>query len=147
MAERSRPKQRGPGKPWKAGESGNPKGRPPGSGPSAQLREAINKDLPEIVEALAKKAKEGDAAAAKVLLAKCLPDLRAEAASAMVPGFDTGTIAERAQAALEAAGRGELPMDLAAAMVTSLGALVRIKEFDELEARLRALEAVANEKR
>lgn len=147
MAETSRRKQRGAGKPWKPGESGNPKGRPPGSGASAQLREAISKDLPAIIKALVSKAKKGDAAAAKVLLAKCLPDLRAEAASALVPGFDTGTIAERAQAALEAAGRGDLPIDLAAAMVTSLGALARIKEFDELEARLRALEALANEKR
>jgi hypothetical protein len=147
VAERSRKKQRGPGKPWKPGESGNPKGRPPGSGPAAKLREAIADDLPEIIAALVAKAKDGDPAAARVLLAKCLPDLRAESAPAIVPGFDAGSLSERAQAALEAAGRGDLSPDLAAALVTSIASLARIREFDELEARLRALEEAAHAKR
>ena len=46
---------------WKAGESGNPSGRPPGVGEVTKLRNSIAEHLPEIITQLVSKAKEGDA--------------------------------------------------------------------------------------
>ncbi|MHA7833473.1 MAG: DUF5681 domain-containing protein [Algiphilus sp.] len=137
-AETSGGKQRG--RPFQPGQSGNPAGRPKGSGPSARLRDAIHKEAPDIIAALVKKAKEGDAAAARVLLDKVLPGLRSEAAPVAVPDMDAGSLTERAQAALNAAARGELPPDTAAQLVGAVGALGRLTEIDEIERRLAALE-------
>ena len=58
---------------WKAGESGNPNGRPPGTGEVAKLRDSIAAHVPEIIVQLVAKAKEGDAQAARLLLERVLP--------------------------------------------------------------------------
>lgn len=44
---------------WKVGESGNPKGRTPGTGEVSKLRASIALHLPEIIAQLVTKAKEG----------------------------------------------------------------------------------------
>lgn len=137
-AETTGRKQRG--RPFKPGESGNPAGRPRGSGPSAKLRDAIQKEALDIIAALVKKAKEGDAAAARVLLDKVLPGLRSEAAPVAVKGMDAGTLTQRAQAVLDACARGELPPDTAAQLVGAVGGLARLAEIDDLERRIAALE-------
>jgi len=127
---------------WQPGESGNPKGRPPGSGLAGSLRRAIAAQAADVIAALIAKAKEGDVQAARALLDRLVPPLRAQSAPVAIPGFDTATgLAERAQAALRAAGRGEVPPDVAAGLVAAVGALAKIIETEELERRIRALEA------
>lgn len=61
---------------WKPGESGNPKGRTPGSGETGKLRAAIAKHLPDIIEQLASRAKTGDPQAARLLLERVLPPVK-----------------------------------------------------------------------
>tara|TARA_R110000824_G_scaffold260873_1_gene449492 strand:+ start:1796 stop:2092 length:297 start_codon:yes stop_codon:yes gene_type:complete len=64
--------------PWKQGESGNPKGRPRKSQKSmAQLRSQISEHLPDVIEVLANAAKEGDVQAARILVERCVPSMRA----------------------------------------------------------------------
>ena len=58
------------------GQSGNPAGRPAGSGQVAKLREQITQALPEVIAALVGRAKEGDVAAARLLLERTIPPLR-----------------------------------------------------------------------
>jgi hypothetical protein len=65
-----------PPKPWKPGESGNPRGRPPGRGQSAQFREALASKLPAILESVVKAAIEGDMTAARLVLDRCMPALK-----------------------------------------------------------------------
>ncbi len=60
-------KKKRPGR-WKAGESGNPKGRPAGTGKVAEMRAAIAAHVPELLKALVVKALEGDVGAARLLL-------------------------------------------------------------------------------
>tara|TARA_R110000822_G_scaffold307176_1_gene433998 strand:+ start:12354 stop:12794 length:441 start_codon:yes stop_codon:yes gene_type:complete len=143
MAELAPPKTtkpRGLGKPWKPGQSGNPGGRPPGTGLSGELRRAIADRAPAIVQSLIKQAEGGDVQAARALLDRIVPPLKASAAPVIVAGLTAGTPLERAAATLSAAGEGQLPPDLAAAIVGALGTLARIRESEELEARIRALE-------
>ena len=53
--------------PWKQGQSGNPKGRPRKSQKSmAQLRSQISEHLPD-----------GDVQAARILVERCVPSMRA----------------------------------------------------------------------
>lgn len=140
LSDQKQKKPRGSGRRWKKGESGNPAGRPKGVGPAAELRKAIGEDIPVILAKLVELAKGGDVQAARTLLGKVVPDLRAESMPVLMPGADNGTLSERAQAALEAAGRGEVAPDTAAHLVAALASLARIREVDELERRISALE-------
>ena len=45
---------------WKAGESGNPAGRRPGSGEVARLRTAIAEHVPSLIQTLIDRALAGD---------------------------------------------------------------------------------------
>ena len=64
--------------PWKQGQSGNPKGRPRKSQKTmAQLRTQISEHLPDVIEVLADAAKAGDVQAARILVERCVPSMRA----------------------------------------------------------------------
>lgn len=125
---------------FKPGQSGNPAGRPKGSGVAGKLRKAIEAEAPQIIEALIAQARGGDVTAARILLDRVLPSLKAETAPVTIPGMDAGSLSERAQAALDAAERGEVAPDTAAALVGAVGGLARIIETSELEQRITALE-------
>ncbi|WP_162622912.1 DUF5681 domain-containing protein [Salinisphaera orenii] len=118
------------------GASGNPSGRPPGSGHAAKLRRAISEDMDAIISVLVKQAKDGDTGAAKLLLDRAIPAIKPQAQVVTVPGLDADGVSDRARAALDAAGRGELPPDTAAQLVQAVGSLARVVEIDDIEKRL-----------
>ena len=62
---------------WQPGTSGNPAGRPPGSGKVAKLRAEIAEHVPDIVAQLVESAKGGDVQAARLLLERVLPPVKA----------------------------------------------------------------------
>lgn len=62
------------------GQSGNPNGRPPGTGVVAKFRELIQDEIPEIIDALVAAAKSGDVSAAKILIDKVVPTMKPAAA-------------------------------------------------------------------
>lgn len=126
---------------WKPGESGNPKGRAKGSGATGKLRAAIADDLPAIIAALTERARAGDPAAAKLLLDRVLPALKAEAAPVAVPGMAHGSLTERAEAALRAVADGEVAPDTGASLVGAVAAVARVVEVTDLQARIEKLEA------
>ncbi|MBV2208200.1 MAG: hypothetical protein KUL77_01370 [Thermomonas sp.] len=126
---------------FKPGQSGNPAGRPKGSGLSGELRRAIAADAGEIVTAMIQRAKDGDMQAAKALLDRVLPALKSEAAPVSLPSLAAGTLTARAEAALAAVAEGDLAPDTAAALVAAVGTLARVVETSELLARIEALEA------
>ena len=64
--------------PWMKGQSGNPRGRPRKSQKTmAQLRSQISEHLPDVIEVLADAAKGGDVQAARILVERCVPSMRA----------------------------------------------------------------------
>ena len=65
MATRRKP----PAAAWKPGQSGNPKGRPAGTGEVAKLRAAIADRVPELLAAMMARALDGDVGASRLLLA------------------------------------------------------------------------------
>ena len=85
------------------GQSGNPQGRPKGSGLSAQLRAAIEQDAPSIIKAMIEQAKAGDMQAAKALLDRVLPALKPESQAIHLPELVAApTLADKAKAAIDA---------------------------------------------
>lgn len=129
---------------WKAGESGNPTGRKPGTGEVAKLRNSIAAHLPEIITQLVAKAKEGDAQAARLLLERVLPALRPieQPVALSLPAGDG--ITGQGRAIVQAVADGTLAPGQGAQLLTGLGSLARIVEIDELEKRISLLEGVKN---
>lgn len=127
---------------WKAGESGNPNGRPPGVGEVTKLRNSIAEHLPEIITRLVTKAKEGDSQAARLLLERVLPPMKAIEQPVTLSLPDGVGITAQDVAIVQAVGAGILAPGQGAALLTGLGTLARIKEIDELTARITALEGM-----
>ena len=133
-------KRKAPPHAWRAGQSGNPRGRRPGTGEVAKLRAAIAEHVPTILERLVAAALQGDVSAARLLLERVCPPLKAteEAAPLALPD---GTLTEQGRAVLGAVAAGDLAPGQGAALLGAIGTLARVAEVDELERRLTALEA------
>lgn len=123
---------------FRAGKSGNPSGRPKTE--STRLRVILAEHGEDIVKVVLDAALAGDLQAAKLVLDRISPPLKAQAAPILLdlprPENATGTAA----AIIRAAADGELPPDIAAQLVAAVGTLARIIEIDELKDRLESLE-------
>lgn len=128
---------------WKSGESGNPNGRPVGASDVGRLRTAIADQLPEIIGQLVNKAKEGDTQAARLLLERVLPPMKAIESMVRLEIPEGRGLTEQGQAIVRAVAAGVIAPGQGAALLTGLGSLSRLKEIDELEARILALEGAA----
>lgn len=120
------------------GVSGNPGGRPAGSGNviRAQLAEAWE----EIRPVLIKKAQEGDMAAIRIVAERVCAPIRATELATPI-ALPQGSLTERANAVLDGLGNGDLSTNQAAQLMQALGALAKVIETDELARRVQALEA------
>ncbi len=123
---------------FKKGVSGNPKGRPKNKTPATLLRKSIIDDMPEIILTLIKQAKDGDTAAAKILLDRCCPALKPQAMTINIPV--NGTLTEQGNEIIRATLSGLIPPDIGAQLITALAAQSKIIEVDELTQRIEALE-------
>jgi len=125
---------------WKPGQSGNPRGRTPGTGEVAKLRASIAEHVPAIVKQLVDLAKGGDTAAARLLLERVIPPLKPSEQAALI-AMPEGSLTDQGKSVLAALGAGALGPTQAAQLLTSLGAMAKLIETDELAARVAALEA------
>jgi hypothetical protein len=128
---------------WKPGQSGNPNGRPKGTSEVAKLRAAISEHVGEIIDQLVEKAKGGDTQAARLLLERVLPPVKAVEPVVEVDLPEGATLTEQGEAIVRAAASGAIPPGQAGALLTGLSNLGKLKELDELTARIEALEASA----
>jgi hypothetical protein len=135
-------KKRPKGNPnWKPGQSGNPKGRTPGTGEIGKLRAAIGERVPELLAAMMAKALEGDVGAARLLLERAIAPLKGIEQAVTLALPNDGTLTAKATAVLNAAAAGDLAPGQAAQLIAALGTLAKISEVDELAARIEKLEA------
>ena len=115
---------------WKPGQTGNPKGRPPGQSEITRLRASLASDVQ----------------AARLILERILPPVKAveQAVELQLPA--DGTPTAKASAVLSAAAAGELAPGQAAQLIAAPGTLAKINEVDELAARITSLEEKQNVK-
>ena len=125
---------------WKPGQSGNPKGKTPGSGELQKLRASITADVPEILAGLVLAARGGDVQAARLILERVLPPVKAieQAVELQLP--EGGTLTAQGRAVLAAVAVGELAPGQGAQLLAAIGTLARVTELDELAARITQLE-------
>lgn len=123
---------------WTKGESGNPAGRK--SNPvSERFRQATEGQLDAVIDAMLKAAQEGDTAAAKLLLDRCIPPFKPVAPTTAFK-LDGDSLTAKAESILAAVAGGSIAVPDAKQLIDAIGSLARIAEFDELEKRVAALE-------
>lgn len=125
---------------WEPGTSGNPAGRPSGKGQIAQLRAAIGERVPAILEKLINQATSGDVGAARLLLERVVPPLKAEELPVAFE-LQPGTLMARSAAILEAVAIGNLSAATGTQLIAAIASLARVTEVDELARRIDLLEA------
>ena len=123
---------------FKAGISGNPKGRPKDKTPATLLRKSIVEAMPDIILKLVEQAKDGDTAAAKILLDRCCPILKPQAIAISLPV--NGTLAEQGGEVIKATLSGHIPPDIGAQLITALSNQGKLIELQELTKRIEILE-------
>ena len=129
---------------WKPGQSGNPKGKTPGSGELQKLRASIAADVPEILAGLATAAKGGDVQAARLLLERVLPPVKATEQAVELDLPEGGTLTAQGRSVLAAVASGVLAPGQGAMLLSAIGSLARVTEIDEMEVRLTRLERQQN---
>jgi hypothetical protein len=137
---------RGPGNPaWQPGVSGNPRGRPPGR-PDRRLlaTEQMLTEMRAIVAVLIGKALEGDTNAASVVLAKCLPSIKAQAEKVNFDFDATAPISDQVAQVLDAIAAGAVAPDVGRLIIESVKALADVRATEELEARIAVLEEASH---
>ena len=134
-----------PGK-WQSGQSGNPKGKPPGSGELQRLRASIAADVPDILTGLVTAAKAGDVQAARLILERVLPPFKAIEQAQEIDFPKGGTLTAQGRAVLSAVAAGELAPGQGAQLLAAIGSLARVIDIDEFNVRLTKLEDKQNAK-
>ncbi len=127
---------------WQPGQSGNPSGKPPGSGALQKLRATIAADVPEILAGLVLAAKGGDVQAARLILERVLPPVKAIEQAVELALPDGGTLTAQGRAVLSAVALGDLAPGQGAQLLAAIGTLAKISELDDLTQRITALEAL-----
>ena len=127
---------------FKAGQSGNPSGRPRGA--VSPVTRLIRESSLDVVATVIDAAKGGDMQAAALILARGIPTLKATVEPVELitaAEFEQMTTQERAEAILAAAVTGRVPPDVAQQLIASLTAVAGVTEWAELARRVEELEA------
>jgi hypothetical protein len=127
---------------WLPGQSGNPKGRPMGSRNKKNvIALEFDKEASGIARKVIEAALGGDMQAASLVLQRLSPPLRSRAEKVTFD-FDAGaSLTQQAQQILEAIAEGEIDPDTGKLLIDAVSAFAGLKQVDDLETRLEALEA------
>lgn len=106
----------------------------------ARIRSLISDRLPAIIDVLTERAMAGDTGAARLLLERTVAPLKASEEPAPLALVE-GTVTERGMLVVKAVADGRLSPSQGSAFLSTLVALSKLRESDELEDRVAALEA------
>lgn len=126
------------------GQSGNLAGRPPGIGRTVELKRQLFSRADEVVNAVIDKAIEGDISAAKLILDRLVPPLRATDPPVSIPRpGDSDDIADQSQLVLDSLLSGGVGPDIALRIMQGLALHQTMTDIRDLEARISRLEEVS----
>lgn len=124
------------------GQSGNPAGRPKQYKRIEPLRALIGKYAEPIIKRLIKLAvEEGDTNAAKLLIERAIPPIKAIESPVVLPLADDADLTTQGRAVVAALARGIIPPGQAGVLLSGIASLAKLVESDELERRIAALES------
>jgi hypothetical protein len=127
-------------------EAPNTKGRPLGSlNKRTILRQALQDAFDGgeagFWQAVVEQAKAGDTQAMQMVAKRLMPELKTESQAIDLPALVAApTLAGKAQAAIDAAGAGDIAPSAASDLVSAIASAARVVEITELQQRLEAIE-------
>ena len=132
---------------FKKGESGNKAGRPVGSGVTGKLRKAILDKSPELLQMVVNKAlNEGDTTAAMALLNKVIPNLKAANEPVQFKLDTDKGLTSIGEKIVQNIADGSVPLYSGSQLLSSLAALAKMQEVDDMARRLAEVEKILKEK-
>jgi len=133
---------------FKAGQSGNPAGKPKGTiHKVTQLRDALLNDVPALLERTKKAALEGDMTAMKILLDRTVPTLKPGQATVYLPELDVDMpVHQKASIITDAVVTGDIPAESGLSLLKMAEALAKILETTQIREELDALKTMMKEK-
>ncbi|MBE2260694.1 MAG: hypothetical protein IAE88_17690 [Rhodobacteraceae bacterium] len=142
MSDKTKAENLRPG--WKPGQSGNPKGRPPGSRIRVTLvaLAAMEEGADAIARKIVEMAKQGDMSAARLVLERLVPPAKERPVFLRLPDTNTAAGITQAQATiLQAVAAGDLLPGEAATLAGIVEGRRKALETQELEQRIAILES------
>ena len=125
---------------FKQGQSGNPDGRPVGSGANVEIRRAISEKAPEIIEMLINQALGGDTQAGLALLNKVIPNLKAANEPVQFELSPELGLSGTGESIVQAIANGQIALDAGTQLLSGLANLAKLQEIDEIIRRIDLLE-------
>lgn len=126
---------------WLPGQSGNPAGRPRGAkNKKTVIVEEFEKDGSAIARVVIDAALAGDMQAANLVLQRLSPPLRARSEKVQFELTPDAPLTTQAQEILSAVAAGDVDPSTGKLLIDAISAFAGIKQVDDLEARLAALE-------
>ena len=129
---------------FKPGESGNPNGRPSGTGMQSKLKEAVGDRFDQIVDRVVEAALLGDMTAASLILSRLVPPIKATQEPQAFPMYGK-SLTEKAESVLESVSAGLLSATDGKQILDAMAGVVRVhdgeilaKQLDQLKAILKA---------
>jgi len=132
---------------FKKGQSGNPRGKKPGTRHKATIAalELLEGDLRAITRVCIDKAKGGDLLACKLVLDKLIPNCRERSITLTLPKVEAAAEIPKALGAIiDAVTKGEITTGEGQALTAMMDAYIKGMELTDLEVRLEALERKMN---
>lgn len=125
---------------FRPGQSGNPKGKPPGPNKKTLLMQQFENEGVEVARVVVEAAKGGDMQAANIVLQRLAPPLRPRAEKVTFALDPALPLTGQAQQVLVAVAAGEVDPDTGKLLIDCLSAFGGLREVDELAQRITALE-------
>ncbi len=126
---------------FKPGRSGNPGGRPPGAKNKKTLVAlALDASSEDVAKRVVQEALQGDMTAAKLVLDRVAPPLRAEGPRVQFHLDPNAPLAAQGQQIIFAVSKGDMDVDTAQVLINCLVSFAGLREHDELAKRITELE-------
>ncbi|MEZ5538345.1 MAG: DUF5681 domain-containing protein [Thiolinea sp.] len=126
----------------KGGKSPNPSGRPKGAPTSqTQLAKLLKDRADDVVQTVVNAALAGDMQAANIVVSRIIPPLKSEAQKVTFQFDASQPLSKQVEQVLQAISEGKVAPDGGKQLIELIGSLGTIRQMDEYEARLKALEA------
>lgn len=132
---------------FKAGQSGNPAGRPKGAlGKATRWREALEPHGDALFKVAVQHALDGEMTALKLCLERISPPVK-PTSDPVEFVLNGATLSEKAESVLQAIAGGQIDVDSGRKLIAAISDLGKIIEITELEKRLAQLEKLQEMKK
>jgi hypothetical protein len=129
---------------FKAGQSGNPSGRPKRD--TAQLAEKLKQHGESVLQVVVNQALMGDLVACKLILERLYPPIKPSAQPVLFNAPQEANLSATGQSIINGMANGSIAPDTGSQIINALNSLAKIIEVDVLTKRIEELEHVLEKK-